>query len=208
MLAALAVLAGAVFLASRLGGGFLPRLGEGALAISTVRLAGISVDEAVAWNGRIEKILLAEFPDEIAHVWSRLGTAEVATDPMGIELTDFFIALKPRSQWKRARTQAELVEAMRKVFARQPGLSAAFSQPIEMRMNEMIAGVRGDVAIKIFGDDLETLRRLSEQVQAVLAGIRGAADITGEQLTGQPVLQVQINPDAIARYGVPRGHVL
>ncbi|MDW8308405.1 MAG: efflux RND transporter permease subunit, partial [Verrucomicrobiales bacterium] len=205
---ALALIAGSTFLAARLGGEFLPKLGEGALAVSTVRLAGVAVNEAVAWNDRIEKTLLAEFPDEIAHVWSRLGTAEVATDPMGIELTDFFIALKPRSQWQKARTQAELVEAMRKVFARQPGLSAAFSQPIEMRMNEMIAGVRGDVAIKIFGDDLDTLRQLSERVQAVLAGIRGAADITGEQLTGQPVLQVKIHPEAIARYGMPRRQVL
>lgn len=208
LLAALALLAGAAFLGTRLGGEFLPRLGEGALAVSTVRLAGVALDEAVAWNDRIEKALLAEFPEEIAHIWSRLGTAEVATDPMGIELTDFFIALKPRSQWKKARTQAELVEAMRKVFNRQPGVMAAFSQPIEMRMNEMIAGVRGDVAIKIYGDDLETLRALAEQVQGVLAGIRGAADITGEQLTGQPVLQVKIDPDAVARHGVPRRHIL
>lgn len=208
LLAAVALLAGTAFLASRMGGEFLPKLGEGALAISTVRLAGVSVDEAVAWNDRIEKTLLAEFPDEIAQVWSRLGTAEVATDPMGIELTDFFIALKPRSQWKKAHTQAELVEAMRKVFAKQPGMTAAFSQPIEMRMNEMIAGARGDVAIKIFGEDLDTLRELSEQVQSVLAGIHGVADLTGEQLTGQPVLRVEIDPDAVARYGMPRRHVL
>lgn len=208
LLAAIVLLVGAGILASRMGGEFLPKLGEGALAVSTVRLAGVSLDEAVAWNDRIEKALLAEFPDEIEHIWSRLGTAEVATDPMGIELTDFFIALKPRSQWKKARTQAELVEAMRKVFNKQPGMTAAFSQPIEMRLNEMIAGVRGDVAIKVYGDDLEALRELSERVQEVLSGIGGAADITGEQLTGQPVLQVKIDPDAIARYGVPRQHVL
>lgn len=208
LLGALAVLAGAGVLASRMGSEFLPKLREGALAVSTVRLAGVSLDEAVAWNDRVEKALLAEFPDEIEHVWSRLGTAEVATDPMGIELTDFFVALKPRSQWKRARTQPELIEAMRKVFNKQPGMSAAFSQPIEMRLNEMIAGVRGDVAIKIFGDDLETLRTLAEQVQGVLAGIRGAADITGEQLTGQPVLEVRIAPEAMARHGVPRRNVL
>ncbi len=208
LLGALGLLAGGAVLAFRLGGEFLPRLGEQALAVSTVRLAGISLDEAVAWNDRIEQRLLAEFPDEIAHVWSRLGTAEVATDPMGLELTDIFIALRPRSQWKKARTQAELVEAMRQVFTQQPGMSAAFSQPIEMRLNEMIAGARGDVVLKIYGEDLDTLRRLSEQAQAVLAGIRGAADIAGEQLTGQPVLQVRIDPEAIARYGVPRRHLL
>jgi cobalt-zinc-cadmium resistance protein CzcA len=208
LLAALLLLAGAAWLASRMGGEFLPKLGEGAIVANTVRLAGISVDEAVAWNTRIEKVLLAEFPDEIAHIWSRLGTAEVATDPMGIELTDFFVALKPRQEWKKARSQAELVEAMRKVFQKFPGMSVAFTQPIEMRLNEMIAGVRGDVAIKVYGDDLDALRELSEQVQEVLSGIRGTADITGEQLTGQPVLQVKVDPHALARYGVPRRHVL
>lgn len=206
--AALALVAGAAWLASRLGGEFLPKLSEGALAANVVRLAGISVDEAVAWNDRIERILLAEFPDEIAHVWSRLGSAEVATDPMGVEVTDVFMALRPRKEWKRARSQAELVEALRRVFQKFPGMSVAFSQPIEMRLNEMIDGMRGDVAIKVYGDDLERLRELSEQVQGVLAGIRGAADITGEQLTGQPVLQVKVDPQAIARYGVPRRHVL
>jgi cobalt-zinc-cadmium resistance protein CzcA len=208
LLAAGALLGGGGLLAARLGGEFLPKLGEGALAVSTVRLPGISVDEAVAWNRRIEQQLLAEFPDEIARVWSRLGTAEVATDPMGVELTDVFIALRPRSQWTKARTQAQLVEAMRPVFARQPGMSVAFSQPIEMRMNEMIAGARGDVAIKIFGDDLDTLRALAEQVQGVLTGIRGAADIAAEQLAGQPMLQVKLETAALARYGVPREHVL
>ena len=208
LLGALALVAGGAFLATRLGGEFLPKLGEGALAVNTVRLAGISVDEAVAWNHRIEQQLLEAFPDEIARVWSRLGTAEVATDPMGVEVTDFFLALKPRAQWKKARTQAELVEALRPVFARQPGMSVAFSQPIEMRMNEMIAGTRGDVAIKIYGDDLATLRALSEQVQSVLTGIRGAADISGEQLTGQPVLQVKLDAAALSRYGVSRESVL
>ncbi len=202
------LLAGAALLASSMGGEFLPKLGEQALAVSTVRLAGISVEEAVQWNTRIEQELLQEFPDEIEHIWTRLGAPEVATDPMGIELSDFFIALTPRNQWTRARSQPELVEAMRGIFTKQPGMTAAFSQPIEMRMNEMIAGVRGDVAIKVYGDDLSELLRLSDQIQQVLIGIDGAAEISGEQLTGQPVLQVRINPETIARYGVPRQNVL
>jgi cobalt-zinc-cadmium resistance protein CzcA len=191
-----------------MGGEFLPKLGEQALAVSTVRLAGVSVEEAVSWNTRIEQELLEEFPHEIEHIWTRLGAPEVATDPMGIELSDFFIALTPRKQWTQARTQPQLVEAMRTVFARQPGMTAAFSQPIEMRMNEMIAGVRGDVAVKVYGDDLNELLRLSNEIQQVLTGIDGASEISGEQLTGQPVLQVRINPEAIARYGVPRQNVL
>lgn len=205
---AIALVGLAALVATRIGGEFLPKLGEQALAVSTVRLSGISVDEAVAWNGRIERSLLEEFPDEIARIWTRLGTAEVATDPMGIELSDFFIALRPRGEWKRARTQPELVEAMREVFRRQPGMTAAFSQPIEMRFNEMIAGVRGDVAVKIYGDDLEELRRLSEEVQGALDAIRGASEVSGEQMNGQPVLRVRVDGGAIDRYGVPRREVL
>jgi cobalt-zinc-cadmium resistance protein CzcA len=208
LLVAIAMVAGGAWLATRLGGEFLPKLGEQALAVSTVRLAGVSVEEAVTLNDRLERELLTEFSSEIEHIWTRLGTAEVATDPMGIELSDFFIALKPRHEWKKARTQPELVEAMRAVFNKVPGMTAAFSQPIEMRMNEMIAGVRGDVAIKIYGDDLAELARLSDEVQAVLNGIAGASEVTGEQITGQPVLQVKVDPDAIARFGVSTRDVL
>jgi cobalt-zinc-cadmium resistance protein CzcA len=195
-------------LAARLGGEFLPKLGEGAIVGTTVRLAGISVEEAVAQNDRIERALLAEFPDEIEHIWTRLGTAEVATDPMGVELADFFLALKPRGQWKMARTQAELTEKMRAVLAQVPGLKPAFSQPIEMRMNELIAGIRGDIGVKVYGDDLEELRRLGGEVQSALNGIRGASEASVEQLTGQTFLQVKVDPEAIARYGVPTRNVL
>ena len=208
LLGAVALLVGVIFLAARLGADFLPKLGEGAIVGTTVRLAGVSVEEAVAYNTRIEQLLLAEFPDEITNIWSRLGSAEIATDPMGIELTDFFLALKPRDQWKKARTQTELVDKMRELFAKFPGMTVAFSQPIEMRLNEMIAGARGDIAIKIYGDDLEALRLLSDEVQKALAGLRGAAEVTGEQLTGQPILQVRVDPQAIARYGVATRNVL
>ena len=205
---ALALLVGVAFLASRMGGEFLPKLGEGAIVGTTVRLAGISVEEAVAYNDRIEKLLLAEFPDEITNIWTRLGSAEIATDPMGIELSDFFLALKPRSEWKKARTQSELVEKMRVLFAKFPGMTVSFSQPIEMRLNEMIAGVRSDVAIKIYGDDLEQLRALSDQVQQVLGSIKGVGEVTGEQLTGQLILQVRMDQQALSRYGVATRNVL
>jgi heavy metal efflux system protein len=205
---ALALMAGAVVLATRIGGEFLPKLGEGAIVGTTVRVAGISADEAVAVNDRIEKLLLSEFKDEIANIWTRLGSAEIATDPMGIELSDFFLALKPRQQWKKAHTQGELVEEMRKLFVKIPGLRVAFSQPIEMRMNELVAGIRSDIGIKIYGDDLEVLRELSDQVQKLLGGIEGRGEITGEQLSGQPVLQVRIDPEATERFGVPARNVL
>jgi cobalt-zinc-cadmium resistance protein CzcA len=207
-LGAMVLFVGAVLLAARMGGEFLPRLGEGAIVGTTVRLAGISVDESVVQNAMIERRLMAEFPDEIEHIWTRLGTAEVATDPMGVELADFFLALKPRHHWQKARTQSELTEQMRAVLNQVPGLKPAFSQPIEMRMNELIAGIRGDIGIKVYGDDLEELRRLGGEVQAVLSGIRGASEASVEQLTGQTFLQVRVDPQAIARYGVPTRNVL
>lgn len=208
LLGAAALVAAATFLAFRTGGEFLPKLGEQAIVGTSVRLAGVSVEEAVAQNDRLEKLLLEEFPDEIANIWTRLGTAEVATDPMGIELSDFFLALNPREQWKKARTQGELVEKMSAFFARMPGLTVAFSQPIEMRMNELIAGIRSDIGIKIYGDDLTQLRDLGAAVQAALGAIPGASEATVEQLTGQPVLQVKVDQEAIARLGVPTRNVL
>ena len=205
---AAALFCGTMLLATRMGGEFLPKLGEGAIVGTTVRLAGISVAEAVAQNDRIEQALLAEFPHEIEHIWTRLGTAEVATDPMGVELADFFLALKPRAQWTRARTQTELTEKIRAVLSQVPGLKPAFSQPIEMRLNELIAGIRGDLGIKVYGEDLEELRRLGAAVQAALSKVTGASEISVEQLTGQTFLQVRVDPEAIARYGVPSRHVL
>ncbi len=208
LLVALGLLGGTVLLASRMGGEFLPKLGEGAIVGTTVRVAGVSVEEAVTVNDRIEKLLLTEFPNEITNIWTRLGSAEVATDPMGVELSDFFLALKPRKEWKRAHTQTQLVEEMRKLFVRIPGLRVAFSQPIEMRINELVAGIRSDIGIKIYGDDLDELRELSDEVQKVLGDIRGRGEVSGEQLTGQPVLQVKVDPQAIARFGVPTRNVL
>jgi cobalt-zinc-cadmium resistance protein CzcA len=205
---AVALLAGGAMLAGKLGGEFLPRLGEGAIVGTTVRLAGISVDESVIQNHLIEKRLMAEFPDEIEHIWTRLGCAEVATDPMGPELADFFLALKPREQWKKAKTQVELTEKMRALLAQVPGMRPFFSQPIEMRMNELIAGIRTDIGIKIYGDNLDELRRIAGEVQTVLGGIRGADEVSIEQLTGQAALQVRVDPDAIARFGVPTRNVL
>jgi cobalt-zinc-cadmium resistance protein CzcA len=208
LLGAVALFAGAVLLANQMGGEFLPKLGEGAIVGNSVRLAGISVDESVEQNRRIEQVLMEEFPDEIEHIWTRLGTAEVATDPMGPELADFFLALKPRGQWKKARTQEELTAKLHAVLAQVPGLRPTFTQPIEMRLKEMIAGARGDIAIKVYGDDLEELRRLGGEVQVVMARMHGASEASAEQLTGQTFLQVRVDPQAIARYGLPTRNVL
>ena len=141
-----------------LGSEFVPRLGEGTIVINTIRLASVSLEESLEYGTQIEAILKEEFPDEIDQIWSRTGTAEVATDPMGFEVTDVFITLKPRERWKKAKTQDELVEAMSEVTEKLPGMRAVYSQPIEMRINEMVAGIRADLGIKLFGDDLEVLK--------------------------------------------------
>jgi heavy metal efflux system protein len=205
---AVVLVAVAAIIALRMGGEFLPKLGEGTLVVNVIRLAGVHADEAAASNTKLERLILDSFPDEVQRAWSRLGTAEVATDPMGIELSDIFLTLKPREQWKRARTQQELAAEIEKVIRKFPGINVVLTQPIEMRINEMIAGIRSDIGIKIYGDDLETLRRLSDEVQQVLLDIPGAGEISGEQITGQPMLQVKVNHDAIARYGIPTRDVL
>src|SRR5262249_16683385 len=150
---------------------------EGSIVINTIRLAGVSVDESVRYGTRIERDLLAEFPDEIARVWTRTGSAEVATHPMGLEPSDVLGTLTEREHRKRARTQSELVAEMQTVIARLPGMRAVFTQPIEMRMNEMIAGIRADVGVKVFGDDLDVLAAKAAEVRAILEGIPGAADL-------------------------------
>jgi cobalt-zinc-cadmium resistance protein CzcA len=195
-------------IAPNLGAEFIPRLSEGAIVIGTVRLPGTDLDESIRTNTQIEKILLAEFPDEIAHVWSRMGMAEIATDPMGVELTDIFITLKPRDQWKRAANQAELTTLIEHEIRQFPGYQGGFNQPIEHRMNEMSTGIRSDVGVMIYGDDLDVLAAKAQEVAAVLNTIPGAADVYAEQITGLPVLTVKIRQDEIARYGIPASAVL
>jgi len=141
-------------------------------------------------------------------VWSRTGTAQIATDPMGIELTDVFMTLHPRQQWTRARTQDQLVELMNEELAGLPGMRIVFTQPIEMRLNEIIAGIRTDVGVKIFGDDLDILREVAARVGEVLSTIPGNADVYVEQITGQPMMEIHVDQDAIARHGVSAKHVL
>ncbi len=195
-------------IAPNLGSEFVPRLSEGALTINVVRLAGTDLGESNAVNSAMERTILEKYPDEVRHVWSRVGTAEVATDPMGVELTDMYITLHPRHQWTKASTQAELVTLLEKDLRNFPGQKLAFSQPIEMRLNEMISGVRSDLGIKLFGDDFKVLTEKGAEIEAALKTIDGNADVAVEQVTGQPILQIQIKQEEIARYGVPAKTVL
>lgn len=204
----LLALAGGVIGASRLGTEFIPRLSEEAIVINTVRLAGVSIEESIRYGTELEQLLLEKFPDEIRHIWSRTGSPEVATDPMSIELTDIFLTLHSRDKWTRARTQAELTDLMQNELAGMPGMRMIFAQPIELRVNEMIAGIRSDIGIKVFGDDFETLKEVAHLVEDEVRAVAGSSDVVTEQLTGQPVFQAKLRQDQLARYGVPASEVL
>jgi len=202
------VTVGATLLGFTLGSEFIPRLNEGTIVINTIRLASVSLEESLAYGTKIEALLKEEFPAEIDNIWSRTGTAEVATDPMGFEVTDVYVTLKPRETWTKAGDQDELVAAMAKVTEQLPGTRAAYSQPIEMRINEMVAGIRADLGIKLFGDDLEVLKAKAAEIERAVKAIPGAADVSTEQVTGLPVLRIEVDRDALARFGVPARQVL
>lgn len=187
--------------ASRMGAEFVPRLDEGAIAVQILRLPSVSLEESVQGSTRFERVL-REFP-EVVTVVSKTGRAEIATDPMGVELSDCVVALKPQAQWTTAKTRDELIQRMSERLSEAlPGLGFSFSQPIELRMAELISGTRSDVAITIYGDDLTTLERLSLQVQSAVRGVRGASDVRGEQLAGLPTLEVTVDRAAASRYGI------
>ena len=191
-----------------LGSEFVPRLGEGTIVLNTVRLAGVSLEESLAYGSKIETLLKEEFPAEVDRIWGRTGTAEVATDPMGFEVTDVFVTLKPRSGWTKADTQEGLVEAMARVTETLPGMRAVYSQPIEMRVNEMVAGIRADLGIKLFGDDFGVLKAKAAEIERVVRDVPGAADVATEQISGQPLVRVEVDRQALARYGVSARQVL
>ncbi|MDR0706089.1 MAG: CusA/CzcA family heavy metal efflux RND transporter [Planctomycetaceae bacterium] len=195
-------------IAPHLGSEFIPRLSEGAIVVGVVRPAGTDIEESVRYNTEMEKVLLQNFPDEINNVWSRIGSAEISTDPMGTELTDMFISLNPRSQWTRAKTQAGLTEAIELTLRDLPGQRLGFSQPIEMRINELASGIRADLAVKLFGDDLDLLVEKAAEIEQILNSIKGAADVSVEQITGQPMLQIKVIQERLAFYGIPAKEVL
>jgi cobalt-zinc-cadmium resistance protein CzcA len=198
----------AVMMARSLGSEFIPKLSEGAIVINIFRPVGTSIQEAVRYNTKLEKMVLAAFPDEVKRVWSRLGSPEVATDPMGPEETDFFITLNPREKWTKAKTQEELVGLVDELMRPLIGQEYSFTQPIEQRVNEMISGVRADVAVKIFGDDFEVLKKKAEQVEQILKNIQGAEDILVEPVSGQPVLQIKLKQEQLATHGLAAKNVL
>ena len=189
------------FGATRLGSEFIPNLDEGDIALHALRIPGTSLTQAVAMQEQLED-RLKEFP-EVERVFTKLGTAEIATDPMPPSVADTFVMLKPRKEWPDPKMpKAELVSEMQAAAGTIPGNNYEFTQPIQMRFNELISGVRSDVAVKIYGDELDVLLETAEQVEAAASTIAGAEDLKVEQVTGLPVLSVIPDRDALARYGL------
>jgi cobalt-zinc-cadmium resistance protein CzcA len=195
------LLVGSLALVPWLGTEFLPQLDEGAIAINVVRLPSASLNGSVAVGTEIERRLLARFP-EVQTVVTKTGRAEISEDPMGPEQNDVVIMLHPKGEWKSKRSKPELVAAMQEELAAIPGIRMSFSQPIALRVNELISGIKSDVAIKFFGSDLEILRENANRAAALMQGIPGAEDVRVEQVSGFP--QVEIVPDrkAIARHRI------
>jgi cobalt-zinc-cadmium resistance protein CzcA len=201
------VIALAVLMATRLGTEFAPNLDEGDMAVLTVRVPGTSLTQSVRMQQQIETTLMREVP-EIARVFARIGTAEIASDPMPPSVADSFIIFKPESAWpKPRRSRAAVQEAIRTALERLPGNSYEFSQPIQLRVNELISGVRSDVAVKLFGDDLAVLEATAGQIAASLRTVPGAAEVQVEATSGLPILQIRVDRERAARMGLNIGDV-
>ncbi|MDN5752749.1 MAG: CusA/CzcA family heavy metal efflux RND transporter, partial [Nitrosospira sp.] len=188
-------------LTTRMGSEFVPSLNEGDIALHAIRIPGTSLTTAIEMQNELEKVIKT-FP-EVERTFSKIGTAQIATDPMPPSVADIFIILKPRSEWPgKYRTKTELVAAIEHAVQQIPGNNYEFTQPIQMRFNELLSGVRADVAVKVFGDDMDTLLAVGEQIEKLLATVPGAADVKTEQITGLPVLSVQMDRAKMARYGL------
>ena len=189
------------FAASRMGGEFIPSLDEGDIAVQALRVPGTSLTQSLEMQKLLEKRLL-KIP-EVKETFARTGTAEVATDPMPPSISDGYVMLKPRDQWPDPKKpKSEVVKEVEKAAEEIAGSSYEISQPIQLRFNELISGVRSDVGVKIFGDDLDVLAQVAGQVQSVLQTVQGAADVKTEQVSGLPVLTVKLDRQALARYGI------
>ena len=195
------LLATSVFLFSRMGGEFVPTLDEGDFVIQPVLKTGTSLGKTIEITTKIEQILLNNFP-EVDQVVSRIGAAEVPTDPMSMEESDVIIKLKPKNEWVSAQSKDKLADKFKEALAVIPGMEVEFTQPIEMRFNELITGVRADVAIKIFGEDLSVLANKADEVKELIKNVEGASDIIIEKIEGLPQMSVVFNRSKIARYGL------
>lgn len=199
---ALGLFAVTIFLFTRMGGEFMPQLDEGDIAFHAILKPGSSLSETIQTTTKIERIVKAEFPNEVETVLGRIGVADVPTDPMPMDIADMFAILKPQSQWTAAKTKEELVDKIKEAISIVPGVNYEFTQPIEMRFNELLTGVREDVAIKLFGEDLQVLADKAEEIGKLVSSVPGVADLKVEATTGQPQISIYYNRNKLAQYGL------
>jgi cobalt-zinc-cadmium resistance protein CzcA len=200
VMSAMAALAASFALVPLIGTEFLPSLDEGSIAVQTFRIPSISLPQSLDLQMRAEKIL-KKFP-EVLDVVSKTGRADIASDPMGIELSDVIVTLKPREEWTTTKSKDELVAKMRDALAELPGVASSFSQPIALRVDELVSGVKSAIGIKVFGDDLDVLKEKGDAIARVLQKVRGAADVNVEKVSGLAYLQIEVDREKIARYGI------
>lgn len=198
---AVVLLSLSIYLYATMGAEFVPTLDEGDFVIQPILKTGTSLSNTVEITTQIEHILLRDFP-EVKQVVTRIGAAEVPTDPMSMEESDVIITLKPKSEWTSASSKDELADKFKEALAVIPGMEVEFTQPIEMRFNELITGVRADIAIKIFGENLSVLAKKGNEIGKLIVNVPGAADISVEKIDGLPEMNVQYNQAKIARYGL------
>lgn len=195
-----------IWLFSGLGGEFLPQLDEGDLTVEISMVQGTSLTQVIESFGKAEKILKNGFP-EVKQVVTRIGSAEIPTDPMPVERGDMMVAMKPKGEWTTAKTKEEMTEKMEEALSVLPGVNIEITQPMQMRFNELMTGVRQDVAIKIFGEDLEVLTQQANQIAKLIAPVDGVSEPFVEQVTGLPQVVVEYDRDKIAQYGLTIGDV-
>ncbi|SMQ24671.1 cobalt-zinc-cadmium resistance protein CzcA [Pseudomonas helmanticensis] len=205
--AALGVIVLSGVLTSRMGSEFVPSLSEGDFALQALRVPGTSLTQSVDMQQRLETLILAKVP-EVERVFARTGTAEIASDPMPPNISDSYVMLKPKDQWPDpGKSRETLMDELQKAAATLPGSNYELSQPIQLRFNELISGVRSDVAVKVFGDDMDVLNATAAKIAAAMQKVKGASEVKVEQTTGLPVLTINIDRDKAARYGLNVGDV-
>jgi cobalt-zinc-cadmium resistance protein CzcA len=205
--AALGVIVFSGVLTSRMGSEFVPSLSEGDFALQALRVPGTSLTQSVDMQQRLEKLILAKVP-EVERVFARTGTAEIASDPMPPNISDSYVMLKPKDQWPDpGKSRETLMAELQAAAATLPGSNYELSQPIQLRFNELISGVRSDVAVKVFGDDMDVLNTTAAKIAAAMQKVTGASEVKVEQTSGLPVLTINIDRDKAARYGLNVGDV-
>lgn len=198
---AIMIFSSSLFISTKLGSEFVPQLDEGDIALHALRIPGTGLEQAVMMQNQLESVI-REVP-ELDKLFGKIGTAEIANDPMPPNVADTFLIMKPREQWPDpSKSKSQLIKEIQEIVNTSPGNNYEFTQPIQMRFNELISGVRSDVGVKIFGDDMDTLLETAEKIESLLATIPGASDVRVEQVTGLPILTVEPNREAIARYGM------